>query len=101
MYFHQGPVLSVCWNKVGSLWYASRIRIWSLNLRMQDGNKVFSGGTDNVGLVFDIATGQATQVAQHDAPIKTVKWVDAPHAGLLATGSWDSTIKVCCIWLSR
>jgi mRNA export factor len=22
MYQHQGPVLSVCWNKVGSLWYA-------------------------------------------------------------------------------
>ena len=44
--------------------------------------------------MFDITTGQATQVAQHDAPIKTVKWVDAPQAGILATGSWDKTIKV-------
>jgi hypothetical protein len=34
------------------------------------------------------------QVAQHDAPIKVVKWVDTPQAGILATGSWDKTIKV-------
>ncbi|KAJ7603159.1 WD40-repeat-containing domain protein [Mycena polygramma] len=73
MYQHEGPVLSVCWNK--------------------EGNKVFSGGADNAGRMYDIATGQATQVAQHDAPIKVVKWVDTPQAGILATGSWDKTIK--------
>ncbi|KAF8640220.1 hypothetical protein AX16_010117 [Volvariella volvacea WC 439] len=73
MYSHQGPVLSVCWNK--------------------EGNKVFSGGADNAGRMFDIVTGQATQVAQHDAPIKVVKWIDVPQAGILATGSWDKTIK--------
>ncbi|KAJ7116295.1 Poly(A)+ RNA export protein [Mycena epipterygia] len=73
MYQHEGPVLSVCWNK--------------------EGNKVFSGGADNAGRMFDIATGQATQVAQHEAPIKVVKWVDTPQAGILATGSWDKTIK--------
>ncbi|KAF7330392.1 Poly + rna export protein [Mycena venus] len=73
MYQHDGPVLSVCWNK--------------------EGNKVFSGGADNAGRMYDIATGQATQVAQHDAPIKVVKWVDTPQAGILATGSWDKTIK--------
>ncbi|KAJ7601829.1 WD40-repeat-containing domain protein [Mycena polygramma] len=60
MYQHEGPVLSVCWNK--------------------EGNKVFSGGADNAGRMYDIATGQATQVAQHDAPIKVVK-------------CWDKTIK--------
>ncbi|RDB25690.1 Poly(A)+ RNA export protein [Hypsizygus marmoreus] len=73
MYEHPGPVLSVCWNK--------------------EGNKVLSGGADNAGRMFDIATGQSTQVAQHDAPIKVVKWVDTPGAGILATGSWDKTIK--------
>ena len=44
--------------------------------------------------MFDVVTGQATQVAQHDAPIKVVGWVDAPGTGILATGSWDKTIKV-------
>ncbi|KAJ7650729.1 WD40-repeat-containing domain protein, partial [Roridomyces roridus] len=73
MYQHQGPVLSVCWS--------------------QDGSKIFSGGADNAGRMFDVATGQATQVAQHDAPIKVVRWVDTPGAGILATGSWDKTIK--------
>lgn len=41
-----------------------------------------------------MVTGQATQVAQHDAPIKVVGWVDAPGTGILATGSWDKTVKV-------
>jgi len=44
--------------------------------------------------MFDVVTGQATQVALHDAPIKVVRWVDTPNAGILATGSWDKTIKV-------
>jgi len=44
--------------------------------------------------MFDVTTGQATQVAQHDAPIKVVKWIEAPQMGILATGSWDKTIKV-------
>ncbi|KAF7985646.1 hypothetical protein HWV62_2165 [Athelia sp. TMB] len=73
MYAHEGPVLSVCWNK--------------------EGNKVLSGGADNAGRMFDVTTGQSTQVAQHDAPIKVVRWVDSPQGGILATGSWDKTIK--------
>lgn len=44
--------------------------------------------------MFDVTTGQTSQVAQHDAPIKTVKWVETPGMGILATGSWDKTIKV-------
>lgn len=62
---------------------------------LQEGNKIFSGGADNAGRMFDVTTGQSTQVAQHDAPIKAVRWVDAPQAGILATASWDKTIKVC------
>ncbi|KAG6816452.1 hypothetical protein H0H87_005935 [Tephrocybe sp. NHM501043] len=73
MYQHNAPVLSVCWNKDG---------------------KVLSGGADGAGRTLDPATGQAIQIAQHDAPIKTVKWVDAPNGGVLATGSWDKTIKL-------
>jgi mRNA export factor len=43
--------------------------------------------------MFDVATGQAVQVAQHDAPIKNVRWVDAAGQGLLATGSWDKVSR--------
>ncbi|KAI0749494.1 Poly(A)+ RNA export protein [Daedaleopsis nitida] len=73
MYSHQGPVLSICWNK--------------------DGSKILSGGADNAGRMFDVTTGQATQVAQHDAPIRVVRWIESPQGGVLATGSWDKTIK--------
>ncbi|KZP13577.1 WD40 repeat-like protein [Athelia psychrophila] len=72
MYAHEGPVLSVCWNK--------------------EGTRVFSGGADNAGRMFDVTTGQSTQVAQHDAPVKAVRWVDA-QGGILASGSWDKTVK--------
>ena len=44
--------------------------------------------------MFDVTTGQPTQVAQHEAPISVVGWVEAPGSGILATGSWDKTIKV-------
>ena len=63
-------------------------------LYSQDGSKIFSGGADNAGRMFDVTTAQATQVAQHDAPIRVVRWIEAPQGGVLATGSWDKTIKV-------
>ncbi|KAA1467303.1 WD40 repeat-like protein [Dentipellis sp. KUC8613] len=73
MYSHQGPVLSVCWNK--------------------EGNKIISGGADNAARLFDVGTGQSQQVAQHDAPVRCVKWIETPQGGILATGSWDKTLK--------
>jgi len=73
MYSHQGPVLDLCWSK--------------------DGNRVLSAGADNSGRIYDVATGQTQQVAQHDAPIKSVKWIDSPHGSVIATGSWDKTLK--------
>ncbi|KAJ3757401.1 WD40-repeat-containing domain protein [Lentinula raphanica] len=73
MYTHRAPVLSVCWN--------------------EEGNRIFSGGVDNTGLMFDVATGQTIQVAQHDEPVKAVKWINMLHTGVLVTGSWDKTIK--------
>ncbi|KAF7312176.1 Poly + rna export protein [Mycena indigotica] len=90
MYEHQGPALTVCWNKARSL--LTRLLLSGLTI-LQEGNKVFSGGADNAGRMFDLSTGQAAQVAQHDAPIKVLKWVDSPQAGILASASWDKTIK--------
>jgi len=70
---HQGPVLSVCWNK--------------------DGTRLISGGADNAARMFEVQTGQMTQVSQHDAPVRVVKWIETPQGGILATGSWDKTLK--------
>lgn len=55
---------------------------------------MISGGADNAARMFDITNGQSTQVAQHDAPVKVVKWIETPQGGILATGSWDKTVKV-------
>ena len=29
--------------------------------------------------LWDLATNQATQVAAHEAPVKTIRWVKAPQ----------------------
>ncbi|KAI0308844.1 WD40 repeat-like protein [Amylostereum chailletii] len=73
MYGHQGPVLSVCWNK--------------------DGTKIISAGGDNAARLYDVQSGQSQQVAQHDAPIKVVKSIETPQGSIIATGSWDKTVK--------
>lgn len=54
---------------------------------------MLSGGADNAGRMYDLATGQSSQVAQHEGPVKNVRWIDA-QGGILATGSWDKTLKV-------
>ena len=66
----------------------------------QEGNNNSSGGGDNAARLYDIQTGQAQQVAQHDAPVKVVKWLETPQGSIPATGSWDKTIKVIRVQLS-
>lgn len=94
MYTHQGPVLSVCWNKVRCRHSNVHNGYPDMQLTLQDGTKILSGGADNAGRMFDVTTGQMSQVAQHDAPVKCVRWIESPQGGVLATGSWDKTIKV-------
>ncbi|XP_045476943.1 protein Rae1 [Harmonia axyridis] len=67
------PVLDVCW--------------------IDDGSKVFIASCDKTVKVWDLASNQTMQVAQHDAPIKTCHWVKAPNYTCLMTGSWDKTLK--------
>jgi len=78
MYSHEGAVLDLCWSA--------------------DGSKLFSCGADKAARMFDLAVngnnGQAVQVGAHDAPIKCVRWIESPSGGILATGSWDKSIKV-------
>lgn len=72
MYAHEGPVLCCSWSK--------------------DGAKIASGGADKAGRLYDIASGQTIQVAQHDEPIRCCKFLDN-SSNILATGSWDKTLK--------
>ena len=42
---------------------------------------------------WDLASNQALQVAEHQAPVKACRWVKAPNYSALMTCSWDKTIK--------
>lgn len=73
MYEHTGPVLSTHFSK--------------------DGSKLASGSADKTAKVFDLGSGQNQQVAAHDMPIKSVKFITVNGTEALATASWDKTLK--------
>lgn len=56
-----------------------------------DGDKVFVAGCDKKASLWNLATNQTVQVGAHDAPIRHCAWI--PRMNVLATGSWDKTIK--------
>ncbi|XP_030839228.1 mRNA export factor isoform X1 [Strongylocentrotus purpuratus] len=70
---HTGPVMDVDWH--------------------DDGTKVFTASCDNTAKMWDLNSNQAIQIAQHDGPIKSIRWVKAPNYSCVMTGSWDKTIK--------
>lgn len=70
---HAGPVLDVAWS--------------------DDGSKIFTASCDKTAKMWDLASNQFVQVAQHDAPVKTCHWIKAPNYSCLMTGSWDKTLK--------
>ncbi|ORX49124.1 WD40 repeat-like protein [Hesseltinella vesiculosa] len=71
-YSHQGPALDVAWSK--------------------DGTKVVSCGADKAGRMYDVATGQSTQVAAHDDTIRSIRFLEQqPH--VMVTGGWDKSLK--------
>jgi len=60
---------------------------------------VFSASCDKTVKMWDLNSNQAIQVAQHDAPVKTVHFIKANNYTCIMTGSWDKTIKVCLLSL--
>ncbi|CAL8089849.1 unnamed protein product [Calicophoron daubneyi] len=70
---HQGPVMSACWST--------------------DGTKLFSVSADKTGQMWDLGSNTFTQVAAHDAPIKTAHFITAPNYSCLMTGSWDKRLR--------
>jgi mRNA export factor len=73
MYEHTGPVLTTHFSK--------------------DGSKLASGSADKTAKMFDLGSGQNQQVAAHDMPIKSVKFINVNGTEALATASWDKTLK--------
>jgi len=56
-----------------------------------DGSAVFAGGCDGAVKMWNLATNQQQQVAQHSAPVRHCFFV--PQMNMLVTGSWDKTIS--------
>ena len=50
---HEAAVLSACWSN--------------------DGTKVFTASCDKTAKMWDLQSDQFVQIAQHDAPIKTIR----------------------------
>ncbi|KAI8065792.1 WD40-repeat-containing domain protein [Gongronella butleri] len=71
-YSHEGPALDVVWSK--------------------DGTKVVSSGVDKAARMFDLSTGQSTQIAEHAEAITSVRFLDQGQS-IVATGSLDKTLK--------
>ena len=70
---HDAPVLSAAWS--------------------QDGTKVFTASCDKTAKMWDLQSDQFIQIAQHDAPIKTIHHIVRPNYSCVMTASWDKSIK--------
>lgn len=55
---------------------------------------MFTASCDKTCKMWDLQSNQATVVAEHAAPIKSVHWIQAPNYSCLVTASWDKTMKV-------
>ncbi|ODV95329.1 hypothetical protein PACTADRAFT_50064 [Pachysolen tannophilus NRRL Y-2460] len=75
LYEHEAPVLSTRWSA--------------------DGTKVISGGCDKAVRLYDIQSGQQQQIGIHDAPVKSVRYVEVTNSNqpVVVSGSWDKTLK--------
>jgi mRNA export factor len=95
-----GPPLDCDWSKVCYLSYIFSVSfvLWKALLTpAQDGQKVVGGGSDKTAKLLDLGSSgsPAQQVAAHDAPIRTIRFVDIPNSNgpMIVTGSWDKTVK--------
>ncbi|KXN72421.1 WD40 repeat-like protein [Conidiobolus coronatus NRRL 28638] len=53
-------------------------------------SKIFSGTGEGKGILYDCNSQQSVQVASHEKGIKGVAWI---NENMVATGSWDKTLK--------
>lgn len=90
---HQGAVLDVRFSDV-SILYLKNDMLMAFFICLQDGTKIFSASCDKTVKMWDLNSNQTMQVAQHDAPVKSVHFIKAINYTCLMTTSWDKTIKV-------
>ena len=114
-FFFKGPILDVCWHDDGTkvfmascdkqgmilFGFCRQIAKWSFftlsfDEKLKKKRVYFANITDILFITvkcWDLASNQTIQVAQHDAPVKVIRWVKAPNYTALMTGSWDKTLK--------
>ncbi|KAI1212175.1 WD repeat domain-containing protein [Annulohypoxylon truncatum] len=61
----------------------------------KDGSTVAAGGADKTVHLLNMSTNQQATLGNHEAPIRSVRFVDVPECNepIVATGSWDKTVK--------
>ncbi|KAK3692356.1 WD40-repeat-containing domain protein [Podospora appendiculata] len=61
----------------------------------KDGTLVAAAGADKKLHILDAASGKTLTFDGHEAPIRSVRFVDVPsvQAPIIATGSWDRTVR--------
>ncbi|KAK7503969.1 hypothetical protein BaRGS_00004701 [Batillaria attramentaria] len=65
----------------------NKVSCWEVQ---QSGQTVPKAQQTHTGPVLDV---DWSDIAQHDAPVKTVHWIKAPNYSCVMTGSWDKTLK--------
>lgn len=58
-----------------------------------DSTKVFTASCDKTAKMWDLQSDQFVQIAQHEAPVKTIHHIVRPNYTCVMTGSWDKTLK--------
>ncbi|KAI3861911.1 hypothetical protein MKX03_004419 [Papaver bracteatum] len=56
-----------------------------------DGDTIFRGGCDKQVKMWSYKSNESSTVGKHDEPVKEIAWI--PNRKLLATGSWDKTLR--------
>ncbi|KAI1374617.1 WD40 repeat-like protein [Hypoxylon crocopeplum] len=61
----------------------------------KDGSMVAAAGADRKTHILHLATGQQAALGAHDAPVRSVRFVEVPGTGapVVASGSWDKTVR--------
>ncbi len=78
----------------GRFMYEHPAPVFSCHLS-KDSKRVVSSGADNQARLCDLETTKTDVVAQHDQPIRCVKFfdVEGSQQQMVVTGSWDKTVK--------